>query len=118
MIGGDFGGTWGVVRIILGLVFQLGLYFLPSIIAYRRRRENFRKIFYINLFLGITGIGWIVALVQACQKKEGVLPIYFSGDVVNSLIVACHQGGAHEQGAETGNQEEDNVQPREFLCTH
>ena len=47
-----------------GLV-GVGLYFLPSLIAVARHTHNSTGIFLLNLFLGWTGIGWIIALVIA-----------------------------------------------------
>ena len=43
----------------------VGIYFLPSLIAVARRTHNATGIFMLNLFLGWTGIGWIVALLMA-----------------------------------------------------
>jgi hypothetical protein len=43
----------------------VGLYFLPSLIAAARRTHNSTGIFLFNLFLGWTGIGWIIALLLA-----------------------------------------------------
>lgn len=47
-----------------GLV-GIGLYFLPSLIAAARQTHNAVGIFLLNLFLGWTGIGWIIALIIA-----------------------------------------------------
>jgi hypothetical protein len=47
----------------LGFVF----YFLPSIIALARSKRNILSIFLLNLFLGWTFIGWVVALVWAVK---------------------------------------------------
>jgi hypothetical protein len=47
-----------------GLV-GVGLYFLPSLIAVARHTHNSTGIFLLNLFLGWTCIGWIIALVMA-----------------------------------------------------
>jgi hypothetical protein len=49
------------------IFFCLGclLYFLPSIIAVRRRSDNLVAVLAVNLFAGWTFIGWIVALVLA-----------------------------------------------------
>ncbi len=40
------------------------LYFLPTIIG--RRKRNVVAIFVLNLFLGWSGLGWIVALIWSC----------------------------------------------------
>lgn len=44
------------------------LYFLPAILAHRKR--NFTAIFLLDALLGWTVIGWIVALVWACTDAE------------------------------------------------
>ena len=49
--------------------FGLGLlvYFLPSIIAIARSKRDAGSIFVLNLLLGWTFIGWIIALVWALK---------------------------------------------------
>lgn len=47
-----------------GLV-GVGIYFLPSIVAVARHTHNTTGIFLLNLFLGWTGIGWIIAFILA-----------------------------------------------------
>jgi hypothetical protein len=41
------------------------LYWTPSVVAYRRGHRNAAAILALNLFLGWTVLGWIVALVWA-----------------------------------------------------
>ena len=43
----------------------VGLYFVPSLIAVARHTHNSTGIFLFNLFLGWTGIGWIIAFIMA-----------------------------------------------------
>lgn len=45
-------------------------YFLPSIIAMFRSKSNTLAIIMLNLFLGWTFIGWIVALIWAVTKDR------------------------------------------------
>jgi len=47
------------------LLFLLALYFLPSLIAGHRHLHERVPITLLNLFLGWTFIGWIVALIWA-----------------------------------------------------
>jgi hypothetical protein len=47
------------------LLFAIGLYFLPAIIAAARRTHNSTGILLLNIFLGWTVIGWVFALVLA-----------------------------------------------------
>jgi hypothetical protein len=54
---------------LLVLVFFLGLYFLPSIVAIIRKREV-AAILLLNLFLGWTFLGWIIALIWAFTEKQ------------------------------------------------
>ena len=46
-------------------LFFGGLYFLPAIIAAVRNTHNSTAILLVNLFLGWTFVGWVVALVMA-----------------------------------------------------
>jgi len=56
---------------LLGIVI-LSCYFLPSIVAFSRKHLNFMPIFLVNLFLGFTGIGWIVALVWSVSHQKKI----------------------------------------------
>lgn len=47
------------------LLFGIALYFLPAIIAAARQTHNATGILLINIFLGWTFVGWVVALVMA-----------------------------------------------------
>jgi Superinfection immunity protein len=47
-----------------------GLYFLPSIVAAVRKKTNTMLIVVVNLFLGWTFIGWVVALAWAVAKDK------------------------------------------------
>jgi len=49
--------------------FGLGtvMYFLPAIIALAKSKRDLWAIFLLNLFLGWTMIGWVVALVWAAK---------------------------------------------------
>ncbi len=53
------------MSLIIGFILLALLYFLPSVIAFSRKHFNSASIFVLNLFLGWTFIGWIVALVWA-----------------------------------------------------
>lgn len=55
---------------IFGITITLGLlailvipYFLPTIIALLRRHHNSLAIFFTNLLLGWTALGWIAAFI-------------------------------------------------------
>jgi hypothetical protein len=58
-------------------IFGLGfvLYFLPAIIAFARSKRDSVAILVLNIFLGWTAIGWIIALVWALkQDAPAVVP--------------------------------------------
>jgi hypothetical protein len=48
--------------------FWFVMYFLPSIIAIARNKRDVTAILLLNLFLGWTMIGWVVALVWAVMQ--------------------------------------------------
>jgi Superinfection immunity protein len=47
--------------------FGFVMYFLPSIIALGRSKRDITAIVLLNIFLGWTMIGWVVALVWAVK---------------------------------------------------
>ncbi|MET0010901.1 superinfection immunity protein [Dehalococcoides mccartyi] len=59
-----FSGIFGLISFTI----SLALYFLPSIIALANHRRNTLAIFLLNLLLGWTFIGWVVALVWSVKK--------------------------------------------------
>jgi hypothetical protein len=50
---------------IVFLIIGLFLYFLPAIIAADRKLLNAGSILIVNLFLGWSLIGWVIALAWA-----------------------------------------------------
>jgi hypothetical protein len=52
---------------LFGPFFGFGflIYFLPTIVALVRHKRNVVSVLLLNLFLGWTLIGWIIALVWA-----------------------------------------------------
>lgn len=50
------------------LILVLGFYFLPAIAG--RKKQNASSITLLNLFLGWTFIGWVVALVWATSNDS------------------------------------------------
>lgn len=54
---------------VLFFVFaMIGLYFMPSIVAAGRDHRQGAAILVLNIFLGWTFIGWVIALVWACTN--------------------------------------------------
>ena len=57
-------------------ILGIFLYFLPILCA-SKEHPNRTGLFMLNLFLGWTFIGWVVALVWAFSKKQVVQQIYY-----------------------------------------
>lgn len=65
-----FGFGWGIITLLFIP------YFLPTIIAFVRRKDSAAGILILNLFLGWTLIGWIGALVWALSADAPRTVIY------------------------------------------
>jgi TRAP-type C4-dicarboxylate transport system permease large subunit len=48
----------------------LVLYFLPSIVAVARKVTHQGSVVVLNLFLGWTLVGWVIALAMACRTNR------------------------------------------------
>ena len=70
------GATAGIMHIVFGVVIfvaTLGYlfgYFIPTAIAIYRKVKSQNGIFLVNLFLGWTFLGWIVALIWAFTGEQ------------------------------------------------
>lgn len=53
----------------VGILFIL-FYFLPAIVAGNSKHPQKDAITVLNLFLGWTLLGWVIALIWACSKKD------------------------------------------------
>ncbi|MBC8728876.1 superinfection immunity protein [Paraburkholderia sp. UCT2] len=53
----------------IGAAFALALYFLPAIIADRRKRRDVLTLALFNACLGWTILGWVLALYWALQPN-------------------------------------------------
>ena len=58
--------------VLLFIPVAVGFYFLPSIVSFVRSGNKTPTIFLVNLFLGWTIAGWIVAAISAflSETKE------------------------------------------------
>ena len=55
---------------LVALLVVLTVYGLPSIIAYQRRAPNLWSVVVINVLLGWTFVGWVVALAMAVRDPR------------------------------------------------
>jgi hypothetical protein len=78
------------------LIVATLIYFLPTIIALARGHLSTLAIFLLNLFLGWTLLGWIIALIWSCTGYTAA-NFYRSGpEIVDPAgrIVARRSGGS------------------------
>lgn len=55
---------------LVPLAVLVAVYFLPAFIASRRKVPHSGSVVVMNVFLGWTLIGWIVALAMACRDPR------------------------------------------------
>ena len=58
------------VTVLFVLAIMLAAYFAPTIIAAARQHHQMGPILVINLFLGWTFIGWVIALAMSVSAKR------------------------------------------------
>ncbi|WP_053959325.1 superinfection immunity protein [Sulfobacillus thermosulfidooxidans] len=56
------------VVLVLGILVGIGIYFLPTILAFTRHKTNRIAILALNALLGWGLIGWVVSLVWALSQ--------------------------------------------------
>jgi hypothetical protein len=61
---------FSVISRTIGIILFMSIYFLPAMIAYSRDKKKSDNIFFFNLFLGWTFIGWVASLVWALKKEK------------------------------------------------
>ena len=61
--------------VFLLLIF-FGIYFIPTLVAIYRYHKNRNSIVVINLFLGWTLVGWVVALAMAVTNNVEKRPVF------------------------------------------
>lgn len=59
------GAGIGVVVLVL---IGIACYFIPTLVAVLRHVPNIGSVAVVNVFLGWTFIGWVVALAMACRS--------------------------------------------------
>ncbi len=70
-------GQISIAIIVLFIIF----YFLPSIIAFYKGKSNTLAIVLLNLFLGWSFIGWLVALIWAVSKDKEIQQVIVHNNV-------------------------------------
>ena len=65
-----------VIVLVIALFCVLAFYFLPTIIAIKRKSPHTTAVVILNFFLGVTLLGWIIALVLASKQPQPVVIVY------------------------------------------
>lgn len=76
------------------LVLAFLCYFIPAIVASKRKHRQMEAIFLLNLLLGWTLVGWAGALVWACVAEPVVQPRFQTAEPAitpQRLRVPCPQ---------------------------
>jgi hypothetical protein len=73
------GGGSGSTAVVLLAVVIFAAYWLPTIVAAVRGVPNVGSVVVINLLLGWTFIGWVVALAMAARSTTSGAPPGGSG---------------------------------------
>ena len=58
------------IVIVLAGLLSIGLYFLPTVLAFHRGKRNSVPILLINFFFGWTLLGWVATLAWALAYEE------------------------------------------------
>ena len=58
-----------ILFILLLICIPILLYFIPYLVAYNKKHINTNAILILNIFLGWTLIGWVVALIWSVKKE-------------------------------------------------
>lgn len=74
---GASGGSSGVGVGVL-IAFLLIFYFLPAFIGYSRRHPSCHGILALNLLLGWTLLGWVVAIVWSLKSYKANVQVVFA----------------------------------------
>jgi len=75
--------TIGLGLIIAGLIC-LVIFFIPTIIAFKRNHHFKFVILAINIIFGVTGIGFLIALVWAVWPKKTAIVDVVTNDLISA----------------------------------
>ncbi|HET9285566.1 MAG TPA: superinfection immunity protein [Candidatus Angelobacter sp.] len=67
-----------MIILVIALFCVLAFYFLPTIMAIKRKSPHTTAVVILNFFFGFTLIGWIIALVLASKQPQPMVVVYNS----------------------------------------
>lgn len=56
--------------ILLLWLLLIPVYFVPSVLAYKKNHKFKKQILLLNIFLGFSYVGWVLALIWASLDNE------------------------------------------------
>jgi RsiW-degrading membrane proteinase PrsW (M82 family) len=65
-----------MIILVIALFCVLAFYFLPTIMAIKKKSPHTTAVVILNFFFGFTLVGWIIALVLASKQPQPVVVIY------------------------------------------
>ena len=68
----DYYLFFGLLAAFLAFTVFICLYLLPTFIAYRKDKNDKLAILLINIFLGSTLVGWVIALIWALTEDKKI----------------------------------------------
>ena len=63
-------GSISIVHWMVLLAITFPIYIAPSLVALGRKHEQLAMVVVINVLLGWTGLGWLIALIWAAVGKS------------------------------------------------
>lgn len=69
-VAGGIAGSAAMLVWAIWIACGVGFYFLPTYEANLRRQPNMTSIVVLNVFLGWTLVGWVVAMVWGCADRQ------------------------------------------------
>jgi hypothetical protein len=80
---------------VVGMILLLALYFLPTILGWKKR--NAGAIAVLNFLLGWTVIGWIVALIWALTNDAPDPRVVVQSSLAPAAPMLCPKCGRYSQ---------------------
>jgi hypothetical protein len=65
-----------VIILVIALFCVLAFYFLPTIMAIKRQSPHTFVVIMLNIFFGVTLVGWIIAFVLASKQPQPIIVVY------------------------------------------